>query len=234
MAPATTAVLLRSPVEASDACFSCGAPAEPGQEYCLQCGERIVPARRFSALGRAWERRFGRYPGDWIWTSLLLLLVAAGSATAGIVASRDSGKSGGSETIVATSPVVRALPVVIAPTTVSTAPATPTTPKPTTTVPAGKPTAALAAWPARNGYTVVLASIPARGRGLEDANATAKAALAGRLRDVGLLVSSNFASLHPGYYVVFAGVYGSLEEAQTATARVAARFPNAYAREITR
>jgi hypothetical protein len=221
-------------VAAPDACFTCGTPAEPGQEYCLQCGERIVPARRFSAVGRAWERRFGRYPGDWLLASLLLLLVAAGSATAGIVASRDTNKSGGgSETIVATSPIVRAPPVVLAPTTVSTTPATPTTPKPTTTLPAGKPTAALSAWPARNGFTVVLASIPARGRGLEDANATAKAALAGGLRDVGLLVSSNFASLHPGYYVVFAGVYGSLEEAQTATARVAARFPNAYAREIT-
>ena len=49
-----------------------------------------------------------------------------------------------------------------------------------------------------------------------------------------MLDSNGFASLHPGYYVVFAGVYDSLEEAQIAARRVAARFPNAYARQITR
>src|SRR5581483_2003037 len=50
-------------------------------------------------------RRLGRYPGDWIWASLLLLLVAAGSATAGIVAARDTETANGAKTIVATSPV---------------------------------------------------------------------------------------------------------------------------------
>ena len=98
-----------------DACLNCGAPAEPGQEYCLQCGSRIVPAQRFSAIGRAWDRRLGRYPGDWIWASLLLLLVAAGSATAGIVAGHATGVGGGPETIVATSPVVTAPPAPPAP-----------------------------------------------------------------------------------------------------------------------
>jgi hypothetical protein len=49
-----------------------------------------------------------------------------------------------------------------------------------------------------------------------------------------VLVSDRFASLHPGYYVVFSGVYDSLEEAQTAVGRVVSRFPNAYAREIAR
>ena len=48
-----------------DACPTCGTAAEPDQEYCLACGSRIVPARRLSAVGDAWERRFGRYPGDW-------------------------------------------------------------------------------------------------------------------------------------------------------------------------
>ena len=69
-----------------EACLTCGTAVEPGQEYCLECGARVVPARRFSAVGRAWERRWGRYPGDWMWAALLLGLVAAGSATAGIVA----------------------------------------------------------------------------------------------------------------------------------------------------
>ena len=80
----------------------------------------------------------------------------------------------------------------------------------------------------------MIASIPARGTGLKDADATAREVLARGLRDVGVLVSSRFASLHPGYYVVFAGIYSSLEDAQTAVGRVTSRFPNAYARQITR
>lgn len=209
-----------------DACSACGTPADPGQEYCLGCGSRIVPGRRFSAVGRAWERRFGRYPGDWIWASLLLFLVAAGSATAGIVAGRDAGTTGGAETIVATSPVVTAPPA---------PPAPKPQPKPTTTTkPTPTPSTDLTEWPARNGYTVVLASIPARGTGLAEANAKAKEARSRGLRSVGVLDSGRFASLHPGYYVVFAGVYDSLEDAQTAAGRASPKFPNAYARQIAR
>ena len=100
-----------SPVKTPpDACLSCGTPADPGQEYCLGCGARIVAAPRFSTAGRVWERRLGRYPGDWIWASLALLLVAAGSATAGIVAGQDTGSTAAPDVIIATSPVVTAPP----------------------------------------------------------------------------------------------------------------------------
>jgi hypothetical protein len=203
--------------------------AEPGQEYCLECGARLVPPRKLGALGRAWERRFGRYPGDWVFASLFLLLVAAGSATAGIVAGRDTTSASDERTIVATSPVVPAPPAPrVAPGTTTTPAHAAGKPKPTRR-PAGP-----IAWPARNGFTVVVASIPARGTGRADAQAKAKLALSRGLRKVGVLVSDRFASLHPGYYVVFAGVYDSLEEAQTAATRAVSRFPNAYAREIVR
>jgi len=157
---------------------------------------------------------------------MLLLLVAAGSATAGIVAGRDTG-TGGSETVVATSPVVTAPPAPPAARPQPTA-----TPAPAK--PALPPSAQLTEWPARDGYTVVLTSIPARGNGLDDARSKVKAARSSGVRDVGILVSSRFSSLHPGYYVVFAGVFDSLEEAQTATSRLSGRYPNAYARQITR
>ena len=215
--------------EPPDACGTCGAAAEPHQDYCLECGSRIVPARRFSTVGHAWERRFGRYPGDWIWASMLLLLVAVGSATAGIVAGRDTG-TGGSETVVATSPVVTAPPAPPAAQTQPTSTATATT----TPAPAPAPPKQLTEWPARDGYTVVLASIPARGAGLDEARSKVKTARTGGVRNVGILVSSRFSSLHPGYYVVFAGVFDSLEEAQTAANRLTGRYPNAYARQITR
>jgi cell division septation protein DedD len=213
-----------------DACATCGTPATPGQEYCLACGARIVPARRLTGFGHAWEKRIGRYPGDWIVAALLLLLVATGSATAGIVAGRDTGTTSGSRTIVATSPVVTAPPAPpaqTAETTTTTAPKP--TPKPTPT-----PKPGLTTWPARNGYTVVIASVPARGNGLAEATAKAKEALSRGVKGAGVLDSGKFASLHPGYYVVFAGVYATLEEAQTAAHSVASHYSNAYARQVTR
>ncbi len=53
-------------------------------------------------------------------------------------------------------------------------------------------------------------------------------------RGAGVLDSGKFASLHPGYYVVFAGVYASLDQAQTAARSIGSKYPNAYARQITR
>jgi hypothetical protein len=188
-----------------------------------------------SGFGYAWERRVGRYPGDWVFASLLLLLVAAGSATAGIVAGRNTDATHGPPTIVATSPVVAAPPAPpepTAPTTTAAAPR-PATPRPTRP-PKGTAKPGVAAWPAKNGYTVVIASVPARGTGLADATAKAKEALSRGIRGAGVLDSGKFASLHPGYYVVFAGVYSSLDQAQTAARSVAAKYPNAYARQVTR
>ena len=215
-----------------DGCPTCGTSAEPGQEYCLRCGGRIAPARRLSSFGYAWERRIGRYPGDWVFASLLLLLVAAGSATAGIVAGRDTEASNGPRTIVATSPVVTAPPAPPEPTapTTTAAAARPAAPR---THPKTKTRPQVTAWPAKNGYTVVIASIPARGTGLAEATAKAKEALARGIGGAGVLNSSGFASLHPGYYVVFAGVYTTLDQAQSAARSVASKYPNAYARQIS-
>jgi cell division septation protein DedD len=213
-----------------DACPSCGSATESGQEYCLDCGARLVPVRRFSVVGRAWERRYGRYPGDWIWAPVLLLLVAAGSATAGIVAARDTRTTDAAKTVVAISPVVTAPPArrVTPATTTTTAAPPSTTPKPK------PPPTGPIDWPARNGFTIVLASIPARGGGRKDAEAKAKDALGRGLQNVGILTSDRFASLHPGYFVVFSGIYDTLDEAQTAARRATSKYPNAYAREISR
>jgi cell division septation protein DedD len=216
----------------TEVCPACGTAAEPGQEYCLHCGSRIDPPRHLGGLGEAWERRLGRYPGDWVFASLLLLLVAAGSATAGIVAGRDTETASGARTIVATSPVVTAPPsppAQTAPTT--TAPPSTSKPRPAASRPKtspGPPT-----WPAKDGFTVVIASIPARGNGLSEANEKANEARTRGLR-AGVLESGKFASLHPGYYVVFAGVYGSLEEAERAARAARSKYPNTYAREVAR
>ena len=52
-------------------CPRCGAAREADQRYCLDCG-LAAPAvtGRLPSLRRRWIRRFGWYPGDWIWVSL--------------------------------------------------------------------------------------------------------------------------------------------------------------------
>jgi hypothetical protein len=111
-----------------------------------------------------------------------------------------------------------------------------TTTAPVTTAPATTPkppaNPATVTWPqGQRGWTIVLLSLPqANGR----AAAAAKAAEArrGGLRRVGVLDSSKYASLHPGYYVVFTGVFESEPEVASALQRAKAVVPGAYPREI--
>jgi hypothetical protein len=92
-----------------------------------------------------------------------------------------------------------------------------TVPAPTT-LPDEPGSAAVGEWPAGSqGWTIAIASIPqTEGRRL--AVARARAARRKGLPTVGVLDSSRYASLHPGYWVVFTGVYGSEAEATSALA----------------
>jgi len=102
-------------------------------------------------------------------------------------------------------------------------------------VPEAPPPGAIREWPAaQNGFTIVLASLPASG-GRGPATKKAKEASNAGLTDVGVISSGDFSSLHPGYYVIFSGIYQSNAEAQTAVEGAkAAGFPQAYPRQITR
>jgi len=105
----------------------------------------------------------------------------------------------------------------------------PVVPRP---LPLPRPALGSAVWPtSRSGYTVVLASVPRTG-GLAQAKATAVQARAAGLRRVGVLDSSRFSSLRPGYYVVFSGVYPTMSAALAAAAKVAAHYPSAYAKRV--
>ena len=73
-----------------------------------------------------------------------------------------------------------------------------------------------AEWPAgEDGWTIALVSLPQAG-GRPAALARARAARAKGLPEVGILDSSRYASLHPGYWIVFSGVYASEAEATSA------------------
>ncbi|MGB2874198.1 MAG: zinc-ribbon domain-containing protein [Gaiellaceae bacterium] len=220
-------------------CPRCGTPYVEGQEYCLECGARL-PSRGglVGRLGSAWRKRLGWYPGDWIWPAILALLIAAaaGAGSAFWLADRSSASD---QTVIYTSPTSSPLPTTAAPeptttqqteTTVTT-PTTPTTvPKP----PRPTPVKQLISWPSgRSGWTVVLDSLPApSGRG--PAFVEARQALALGMKRVGVLDSSQYSSLHPGYFVVFSGIYGSQAEAQSAIIDAHQHsFSGAYPRRIT-
>jgi len=218
-------------------CPRCGAPHGQNQEYCLECGYRLTPRGGIlGGLSAIWRDRFGRYPGDWVWPVLLGFVIAVIGATAAIVLA-DAGAE--NKPIVATEGGPPHSP--------STAPATSTVELPTTTGPPSTPTApppatttapapgSLTAWPVdQGGFTVVLISIPtSAGRAV--AIARARAASRAGLPQVGVLESSRYSSLHPGYYVVFSGIHSSRAQAEQAREAASARgFPLAYSREITR
>ncbi len=215
---------------ADGACPRCGSPREPDDRYCLDCGlalPRVVG--RLAGLRRAWLRRVGWYPGDWVWGTLLALLVAVAGAAAAITVSDHRAP--------------RTVAIFRAPATVAVA-----SPTPVTSTGAKRPSTRTSTlplppepgangrltWPKNeNGWTVVLVSYP-KVSGRAQALATAGKAARG-LRQVGILDSGGFASLQPGYLVVFAGVYASKADADGAvpTARQAG-FPGAYSRQIAR
>ena len=218
-------------------CPSCGVAVEPTQEYCLECGARLAHETP-GPVDRAAATVTQRHPWAPAWAvpALLGLVIAVLGAGAAIAISGEraeaaapSTATGGSltatddtSTLTAPEPTV---PATTAPATTAAPPAT-TTP-PTPTVPAA------IAWPARQrGWTIVLLSVP-QANGRAAAEARAKDARDRGLRRVGVLDSSRFASLHPGYYVVFTGVFNTETEAASALQRArAACNCQAYQRQI--
>ena len=215
-------------------CPRCNATVQPGQEYCLECGNRLVqepagPVARASTIGRR-ATRLGRH------------MARAGAARSRDRRARhrcrdrdlrrrrrgngDPDRDGGSLTVTGGTPTLTAPEPTTAPRAATTAPT------PTTTPPRPRPNPAAITWPAgERGWTIVLVSLP-QANGRDAAAAQAKKARDGGLRRVGILDSSRYASLHPGYYVVFQGVYDDEAEASSALQRARAVFPSAYQREI--
>jgi hypothetical protein len=219
----------------SPVCPRCSTPVEPAQEYCLECGLRL-PHEEPGVLERASAGLAERQPwsSGWLVPSLLGLVIAVlGTGAAIAISDRDTEPAavptatGGSRTVAEPQPTLTAPEPTTPATTTAAPPPTTTAAPPTTTAPP-----VTTAWPAdRRGWTIVLVSVPqSAGRPL----ASQRAADARRngLPDAGVLNSSRFASLHPGYFVVFTGVYESQAEATSSLPRARSVFPLAYAREI--
>jgi hypothetical protein len=207
-------------------CPRCGAAHEPPAEYCLECGQPLRTETRAQTLRN-------RFSGNAAWPVLAVLLLAALGALVAIAVSRgDDGKS----TLVATSLPARTtvpkVPIFGTDTVATTTLPVVTTVAPPTTTAANVTT--LTKWTLPDGYTLVLASIP-RANGRASAVQIAKHALAQGLAEVGILDSQDFTGLHPGYFVVFSGVYQTSAAAASHVSQAeSAGFTSHYIRRVTR
>ncbi len=247
------------------ACEVCGAPLEPDQTYCLECGSPTPLAPRLHRGGKAAAILAG---------AMIVLGLGAG-ALAFAVVNDDGGGSSGTDTIgipvttggatvpppPETAPTVGTLPAdttfttptapITTPTTpTATGPATgfdtvtgpstaPATTKPsttkapaTTTAPPATtstpPASGASDWPnGRTAWTAILASV----RSESDARA-AKSRVAAGGDPAGVLFSTDFPDLRPGYWVVFSGTYDSRNTAIAQATKLRPDFPTAYARRI--
>jgi len=167
-------------------CPRCGEPSARGQEYCLECGSRL-PASGINGSAP----RSGWILRTAITAVVALIGVAAAVAVAG-------GSQSDPEVITATGGF-------------ATVPTSSTLPSPTDSGPSG-----ISEWPpGEDGWTVAIASLPQTG-GRRAAIERARQARAKGLSQVGVLDSSRYASLHPGYWIVFTGIYSSEAEATSA------------------
>ena len=202
-------------------CPRCGTPYAPNQEYCLECGLRLPTRGVVTTLSTSWRRRMRWYPGDWIWPALAGLVATWGNGGGSTIVATGPTRSESVTTVGTSTPSSTS----IEPTTGPTSPAPPP-PPPATTGPIPWPTG-------KNGFTVVLESIPATS-GRAAALARARAALRAGLKDVGILDSSQYPSLHAGYYVVFSGIYASNVDATSAAASAkASGYADAYPTAVT-
>jgi hypothetical protein len=183
----------------------------------------------------------------WLWAALAALLLVAliAGAIVAVAATREEDPKGapvvttgpGTTDTIGTLDTAPTLTLSTGPTTITIAPTSTTFPTtttlPTTTTFPTTTTTGVGTWPAgQDGYTVVLKSVPT-GQGRGEADAAAQRALNAGLPRVGVLTSSDYSSLRPGYYVTFTGVYSTVNEAENALPRARnSGFPLAYVREV--
>ena len=228
----------RTAIAAADStCPRCGSPRAPRDRYCLDCGLRLPAVEgTLASLRRSWLRRLGWYPGDWVWPALLALVVAIVAGVISAVWLADDSSSA-NDTLVRTQANSTSVPTQTAPEPTLTTPTTPTTTKTGTTAPPPPPPPkpGLVPWPAnKGGWTIVLDSVPTT-NGRAGAVGEGKQASRLGLKPVGVLDSADFSSLHPGYYVVFFGIYANEAEAQSHVIEAHRRgYREPYPRHITR
>src|SRR4051794_23243069 len=216
-------------------CPNCGAPADPGQLMCLECGSRL-------ALGY-------KRPPSWrlpaAVVGIVLLIAGIGVAIALAAATDNASKTTAaapSQSTPAPSAPADTPPTASTPTPGPTAstpapappPSTGGTPSATTATSTPAPAISSATgWPpGKSAFTVILASMPTKAAA-EQKLAAAKAA---GITSAAILHSDDFPTLNPGYWVVFDGQYDAIDQAQgqASSDRGKGEFSDAYPRFVSK
>ena len=208
--------------DAGGVCPDCGAVVETSQEYCLVCGARLNEAGG-AGLAERWRHALPFTDKDWGWPVLIALTIAVLASVFSILAVQSDKPT----MLQALGPSVKQTTAAVTTGTSQTTGNEATNNSSTTTKTAtnsgttGKTSTSpirtgggLITWPGPAAYTIVLASLPVSSGKAVARQKALEALHSGLGPDVGVLSSSDYSSLHPGYYVIFSGVYESQSEAQ--------------------
>ncbi len=228
-------VAFEAPLPAADVkrCPACLSPVRTDQRYCLECGERLladeIPP---PPSGPGLSDR-----GTPALIIAAVVLIAIGISLAWVGLRDQSGADGGATATTATTPT-DTMPTDTVPTDTVPTDTVPTDTVPTDTMPTDTTTptdtTAAGGWPAgQTGWAVILASKSQSQFQEADAQAIAGEASSAGVSMVGVLDSSQFPSLNPGYWAVFSGPYATQAEATAAAATIQGQgYPDAYPREV--
>jgi len=89
-------------------------------------------------------------------------------------------------------------------------------------------------WPERDGWTVIIASLPVEDQGSKAAAKELKQKLLDQGIEAGVLLSSSYSSLNPGYWAVFSGVFDTESQAMEHRNSLKSAYRDAYARWVKR
>ena len=225
------------PLPAADVarCPSCLSPMRSDQRYCLECGERLavdeIPPP--PGGGSAFADR-----NTSILAIIAVVLIIAGAGLSW-VALRTTSNGDDLVTTATTASVATDTGVTdtgVTDTGITDTGITDTGMTDTGMTDTGMTDTGSAAggWPTdQSGYAVILASKDAASFTEADAQAIADQATAAGVPMVGVLDSSLFPSLNPGYWAVFSGPYTTKDEAASAATTIQGQgYPDAYAREV--
>ncbi len=204
-------------------CPACLSPMRSDQRYCLECGERLavdeIPPP--PGGGSAFANR----------STSLLAIAAVALIVIGVglgwVALRDPNRGDTPDaTVTATATDTVITDTVITDTIITDTIITDTVITDTS--------ASGATWPVgASGYAVILASKDSATFTEADAQIIAGDATVAGVPMVGVLDSSQFSTLNPGYWAVFSGPYTTLDQAVAAAATIQGQgYPEAYARHV--
>jgi hypothetical protein len=226
-------------------CPSCLALVEPDQEFCLECGARLEPAA---------GDRGGRGPRNrWLIAGIAALLLVGGFVIAWGFTRDDSSKvaaSSLSSGTKVTTPGVStpsistidqtgtSVPTITgsstATTTVTVTETSGSTSTGTSADCGGQPSGPdTDSWPnGRDGWMAILSSKPTTDYTFADFCARLKRAEAQGYTNLGIVDSTDYVSLRPGFWVLYEGPFNTRQEAAAAAAAASGDWPGAYPREV--